>query len=87
MSAESKNNSVQVGELISKFDFTIPLEVFSNALVKTDSINSLAKSLRWPKVADATVSGAILSLLHSISELGFLGEFDKISKRPVQFGY
>lgn len=37
MSVESKNNSVQVGEL-RKFDLAVPLEIFSSALVETDSV-------------------------------------------------
>lgn len=37
MSVVSKNNSVQVAEL-SKFDLAIPLEIFSSALIKTDSV-------------------------------------------------
>lgn len=37
MPMESTNNSVQVGEL-SKFDLAMPLEMFSSALVETDSV-------------------------------------------------
>lgn len=37
MSVKSKNNSVQVGKL-SKFDLASPLEMFSCALVKTESV-------------------------------------------------